>query len=490
MDALDLLRPYSKADVFVRPSSAIQTGALRLEAGFYGSQGYRAVQAMEHSGFEIRKLEDSAQATWPGVFSRRYVESSLHGLPFFSSSEMLAARLEPNRYISKALTPNLEQLKVSAGTLLVSRSGTIGNVALCTEELDGAVVSEDAIRVVPRDPVERGYLCVFLLSELGKFLLHRSKSGSVIEHIYPADIDQLPLPQLPKRLRERINQDIEEASRLRVDANRLLKEAERRVQVDCGLPDIETLRPAAGQDLAATFTVQAGERLWTNGGFGQIRLDATYHEPAAVALSKLILKREGGTTMGKVVEEVRNSTLRKRQYVDDPEDGVPLLGGKQLIQWRPGEMKFLSKVLTRNLSKETVEPGWTLVSCGGTLGRTLFVHRNLEGNAVSQHVMRVIPNKDKIVPGFLFAFLSSQYGQVQLAQRAYGSVIQELRDFQFNSIAIIVPPDWGEAIHKIVVKAYDARADAKALEDGALRLFMKAIETGREATEREWGREY
>lgn len=490
MDALNLLQPYSKADVFVRPSSAIQAGALRLEAGYYGSQGYRAVQAMEESGFRIERVGQHARVKWFGPFARTYVSDPAHGTPFLSSSDMMTARLEPQNYLSNALTRNLERLLVGEGTILVSCSGTIGNVCYCTRDYNGHAVSQHAIRVDALVPEWRGVLYVFLLSELGRFVITRNKSGSVIESIYADDVERLPLPVLPKCLRERINQDIEEASRLRMEANRLLKDAERRVQVDCGLPDIETLRPGASRDQAATFTVQAGKRLWTNGGFGQIRLDATYHEPTAVALSKLILARQDGTTLDQFVEVVRNSTLRKRQYVDDPEDGVPLLGGKQLIQWRPGELKYLSKALTRNLAKEIVESGWTLVSCGGTLGRTLFVHRNLEGDALSQDVMRVIPNRQRLKPGFVYAFLASPYGQAQLLQRGYGSVIPRLRDFQFNSIAIIVPPDRGEAIHKIVVSAYDARADAKALEDGALRMFMKAIETGREATERKWGREY
>lgn len=487
---MDLLRPYSKADVFTRPSSAIQTGAMRLEAGYYGSQGYRAVQAMEESGFRIERVGQHARVRWFGPFARTYVSDPTHGTPFLSSSDMMVARLEPQNYLSNALTRDLERLMVAEGAILVSCSGTIGNVCLCTRDYNGHAVSQHAIRVEALDSESRGVLYVFLLSELGRFLITRNKSGSVIESIYADDVEQLPIPLLPKGLRERINRDIRESSRLRVEANRLLKKAERRVQVDCGLPDIETLRTAGVPNQTTTFTVQACERLWANGGFGQIRLDATYHEPTAVALSKLILARHDGTTLDQLVEGVRNSTLRKRQYVDDLEDGIPLLGGKQLVQWRPGELKYLSRALTRNLAKETVESGWTLVSCGGTLGRTLFVHRNLEGDALSQDVMRVIPNEQRLKPGFVYAFLASHYGQAQLLQRGYGSVIPRLRDFQFNSIAIVVPPDRGTGIHEIVVSAYDARADAKALEDGALRRFMRAIAVGREATEQEWGREY
>jgi hypothetical protein len=104
--------------------------------------------------------------------------------------------------------------------------------------------------------------------------------------------------------------------------------------------------------------------------------------------------------------------------------------------------------------------------------------------------MRIVPNEAEAKPGFIYAFLASPYGQIQLAQRAYGSVIPELRDFQFHSIAIPLPPDRGQAVHRIVVRAFDCRADALALENEAIRLFEAAIEGGRDATEEKWGREY
>jgi restriction endonuclease S subunit len=104
--------------------------------------------------------------------------------------------------------------------------------------------------------------------------------------------------------------------------------------------------------------------------------------------------------------------------------------------------------------------------------------------------MRVIPNKKKVWPGFIYAFLASPYGQLQIQQRAYGSVIPELRDFQFNSIALRLPQDKGEAIHHKVVQAFDDRADAKAKEDAALSLFMSALANGRAYVESEWGKEY
>jgi len=479
-------------EAFTVPSEAVFKSGCRLEGSFYGSDGYRAARSIFRSHFDLVDLGTRARVLWFGPFPRIYVDDPEQGVPFLSSSEMMEARLSPERYVSSLLSRNLDSLLVREGTILISRSGTVGNVAYCTADFDGMAVTEHAVRVIANDERDLGLLYAFLKSAAGQFLIKRSRSGSVVESIYESDISSLVLPLLPRRLRERLTEMIQEVSRLRVQANALLDEAEVEVQRQCGLPDMEKLAPKPQQGSlseALVYAVPSTKVLNTESHFGSVRLDATYYDPVADRLRQLILK-SGGLELASVLRGVRNSRLRKRIYVDDPSAGVPMIGGKQLVQVRPTDVSYLSRVLTRGIDEETVKSGWTLVSCGGTLGRTLFVHRNFEGWAVSQHVMRLIPNEAEIQPGFLYAFMASPYGQVQIAQRSYGWVIPELRDFQFNSIAIALPADRGKRIHDTVVRAYDLRADARDLEDGAIRLFETAIEEGKEATEQKWGREY
>ncbi len=488
-DSLTLLRPYSKADVFVRPASAIRAGALRLEAGFYGSQGYRAVQAMEDSGFQIERVGQHAKVHWFGPFSRTYVNDPAHGTPFLSSSDMMAARLETQNYLSNALTRDLSRLMVAEGTILVSCSGTIGNVCYCTSDYNGHAVSQHAIRVDALEQEYRGLLYVYLLSGLGRFLITRNKSGSVIESIYAEDVERLPLPLLPKRLRQRINEDIVKTSRLRVEANRLLKEAERRVQMDFGLPDINTFQQGLDNGHAITFSINAADKLCV-GEFGQLRLDATFHSLTVERIRDAITARSKGARVKDVAQGVYRSSLRMRHYVDEKEYGIPMIGGKQMMHTRPEGIKHLSSLLTRNIKHEKILPGTCLVTCGGTVGRALYAHRNYEGWVASEHIMKIVPNKDIVAPGYLYAFMASPFGSKLIEALMHGSVIPQIRDFEFGDMPICVPIDRGYAIHDLVEQAFDLRADAKDKEDGALDLFMSAVQSGKLVTEQKWGWEY
>lgn len=491
--ALSKLPQERHGEVFAVRMGEVVEGKARLEAAFYGSDGFRAARTLKNAGFDSDAVGSLADIRWYGPMPRVYVDSEVTGVPFYSSAEMLEAQLNPKAWLSRTLTPKLSSLMVREGQILISRSGTIGNIAFCTADYDGVSVSEHAIRVIPHDPAHVGVVLCFLMSEIGQFFLKTSKSGSVVNSLYEQDVATLTVPRLPTALRSELTRLVREAATLRVAANRTLAEAQDEVQRSCYLPDLSSLQPRGRvvcECDADVFAVSASERLPMSAQFGEFRLDASYHLPLADALRRHILAKQGGQELSQVIKGVRNSGLRKRVYVDDPALGVQMLGGKQLMQTRPHDVKLLSRVLTRNLASETVGAGWTLVSSGGTLGRCLFVHRNLEGATVSQDVMRIIPDPAKALPGFIFAFLASPYGQIQIRQRGYGSVIPRLRDFQFNSIAIRLPKDKGEAIHQKVVHAFDLRADAKAKEDSAIKLFMSALANGRAYVESEWGKEY
>lgn len=493
-DPFALLRRLRPTNTFAVPSAEAMQGDSRLTADFYSESGYRARQALSRSGFALCAIRTIAATSQPSIFKRCYVDDEAHGVPYLTGAALLEARPPKSAFLSRSRTGNLHELYAQPGTVLITDSGTIGRVVFVTEDYRGWATTNNAIRLHQTQaewPIEYLYVC--LQSELGQYLLTRSTYGSVVDHIEPSHVNAIELPRLPRLLVSELCKLMRDCNSFRVRANSLLSEVDEDVQRACYLPDISDLRPrnrletAPGPDL---FWVRSGDRLSERASFGECRLDASYHAPTAVALAKYIMTNERGSRLEDVVAGVHNSALRKRVYVDDPALGVPMLGGKQLMQTRPNDVKLLSRALTRNLSQEAVKEGWTLVSSGGTLGRTLFVHRNLEGSTVSQDVMRVVPDVRKAFPGFIYAFLASQYGQIQLHQRGYGSVIPRLRDFQFGSIAIRVPKDKGEAIHQKVVQAFDARADAKAKEDTALKLFMSALANGREYVESEWGKEY
>jgi type I restriction enzyme, S subunit len=482
-DIVSLLRSLSTADIFARPSSAVFSGAHRLEAGFYGSEGYRALSAMENSGFKIGHIADLANVQWFGPFPRIYVEDRKFGVPFLSSADIMAAKLEPKNHISKVLTPRLERLLVENGTILVSCSGTIGNVAICTHDFDDLAVSQHAIRIDPRNDVDRGLLYFFLLSNLGQFLIKRNKSGSVIESIYAADVEGLSIPVLPKKLRQKLSEHVALASDCRVKANGLLADAEAAIQAS----SVEF----ASKDVGSKVFIQPAQMVQrAREGEGYSRLDATYYDPQVLALRGNTLKAGGKA----LVKSVPNINLIGKTFVDgvhkvESDYGVPYFTGKELFKTRPIPETFITSQRRESIDKLLVKRGMTLVTCAGTVGKVMYVRGALEGCAVTHDAIRILPGA-AIHPGYVYAYLASPSGQAELKRCSYGSVIPRLYRTHVENVVIPNVKDGGAEIGRLVDRAFDLRHKALKIENTSVELLLSCLSKGRLATEEEWGTEY
>ena len=69
-------------------------------------------------------------------FARVYV-GEVNGIRFLSSSDIIGLRPERGNYLSRKHTPKLNLLTIQPWMVLVSRSGTIGNVSLASPRMAG-----------------------------------------------------------------------------------------------------------------------------------------------------------------------------------------------------------------------------------------------------------------------------------------------------------------------------------------------------------------
>ena len=100
--------------------------------------------------------------------------------------------------ISKRQVESMPSLKMERNYILITRAGTIGNVAFVDDQLKNLVVSEDVLRIVPSDEQSAYYLYAFLSSSIGKKLITLFTYGSVIQHIESQHLELIPIPILSK----------------------------------------------------------------------------------------------------------------------------------------------------------------------------------------------------------------------------------------------------------------------------------------------------
>ncbi len=152
-----------------------------------------------------------------------------------------------------------------------------------------------------------------------------------------------------------------------------------------------------------------------------------------------------------------------RIYVDDPSNGVPFLGSTDILDADLSNVSLLSKKQVDENSALLIEEGWTLITCSGTIGRMAYARSNMTGMAGSQHFMRVVPDIEKIKPGYLYSYLSSKYGVPLVISGTYGAIIQHIEPHHIADLPVPRLGDIEDKAHELVQRAADLRVEATSL---------------------------
>ena len=441
---------------------------LRFEASAYALEARQAVEELYASGLPVVPVlgKDGMckEAHNAFRFKRTYVDAE-YGVPFLSSSDIIGLRPERGKYISLQREKNAQKLKVKAWDILVSRSGTVGNIGLATPRINGWALSEDVIRLTASTPIEAGFLVAFLRTQWGKAQLDGVTYGSVVQHIEPKHLEHVLVPVLPAMLKAKIGNAFVDAALKRDKANELLDMAEEQLQKTLKLPVMPVVTEGP---LVSCPKLSA----WRG------RFDASFHSPQAfwveqqLRKSNMPLSRLGDAHIAAIKAVTK---FRKRVYV--PKGGIPLLSSKQIFQIDPIGVKGLARgAHTDDLEEIALKPNYLVITRSGTIGRVFLVPEYMDGWATSEHSIRVVAN-DTILSGYLYAWLASYYGQALIKRYSYGSVILEIDRFMIAEIPVPFP-EHGAVVHiaDLVLQGSKLRDEAWQLEQGALALLKDRIQ--------------
>lgn len=449
--------------------SNILTGQLRLEASAYSIEARHARDELSRSGLPLVPLFGEQgicnEAHNAFRFKRIYVDEE-HGIPFLSSSDIISYRPSRDRYISRKLTRKLDRLIVRPWDVLISCSGTVGNVAMAGQSIAGAALSQHAIRLRASNALTSGYVTAFLRSPFGRLQLRKASYGSVVTHIEPAHLKEIIVPVSHPILRSEIGRLMCKAVELRDEANRKLDEADSLLHQTLGLQRLSDLLTQSRGKCDSQIRASALSN----------RLDASYHSRSVQsAIDQLKALSFEVTNLGdERVADVRAVTkFRKRVYV---EQGIPLLSSKQIFQIDPVDVKFLARGAHRlDLEEISLVPNTVLVTCSGTIGRCQIVPAYMQGWASSQDSLRVVA-RSNMNPGYLYAWLSSTTGASLVRRYAYGSVILHIDQAMLSAIPIPLPPSHvQDEVGDLVLQANSLRNEAWQTERHAIAQMVRLI---------------
>jgi type I restriction enzyme, S subunit len=224
-------------------SSWFNEKGVRLDATYHLSDGRRIKFLLNSCSANVDTLGSLTNDIFLGSrFRRVFVRNEKYGIPYVTASDMTLINPISNTFLSKKMTLNQQLLKLGKGWILISCSGSIGNVVFTNEDFDGKIGTHDLIRVIPdENKIKPGFLYSFLSSKYGYALLTQSNYGGVIQHIEPEHIVNIPVPILDNSIQNHTHALIEKSSILKVKANRLLESAKDAIIDKIGIGNTETI---------------------------------------------------------------------------------------------------------------------------------------------------------------------------------------------------------------------------------------------------------
>lgn len=376
-----------------------------------------------------------------GIFSIPASEYKDIGIPFIRVSCIKSLTVDRNdlTYISDAWHKKESKTAVKHGDIAISKSGTIGCVALVPDWIEAANISQDIIGVYPYHKELSGFLAAYLSSKIGQIQMHRVETKQTHAHL-----TLIPL----KKLRILYNKEIaEKISKLMEDGLKYEKEFMDGIDIAIKLLkshikiEVENKKYRtfliANKDIESRFTpifyyppyLESNKRL--NAAFQTIKLGN---------ISKIINGKEVGS-------------------VNYKDDGVCFVRTSDLVNYGIDQNSY-HKVSEEiyNKFKQDLQPEDILFTNDGKIGLSAML---IDGDVcvIQSHVKRVRIVDKKFTPEYIFIFLNTDFGLFQIYRRIFvQSTIPTIEDGLQDVDIPIIDEKIMEQITLTCKKAFRAKA--------------------------------
>lgn len=443
----------------------------RLDAKYY-AKALRVRWNLERSGWPLKPLGDIAFFRYIGRFKRHYVPRSRSAVPLVGAREIFFWPIKPKKFLHPESV--WCELFPSYADILISCSGSIGNSLIAGNSLREVAISQHVIRVRTKEQARQGYLYAFFRSGYGLNFMQGVQYGAVIKEIDPQVLNHMPIPILPAQIQESTHSKMLRALVLRERGACLLKKAERLMYELLGIPEPDSIQPSYLPNPPGTraraFAVKRGEL--------EGRLDGSYHLPEVESLLRsLRVGKYPITRLEELAAYIHIPPRFKRHYLD-ANRGVPFVRPSDLATVRILEQRYIAK-WTPELDQALLRPSEVLISRSGSIGDITLVTQAWKGWAGSDDLARIAAKKRIAYPGYLYAFLTSPYGQVQLKREIYGGVIDHLEIEHLAKLNIPrAPVEIQYKVAELVLKAFELRDHANEIEEETVKELEAWIKWG------------
>ena len=418
--------PWHTVESASLPAALLFGGGRRMEAAGLLARGFSTRMAIESKRSGWARLQEIARA-WQPPRLRGIQVSPKFGTAFLTASQVFDLSFIPRKWLSLEQTDHAQELFVVPGTMLVTRSGTVGRTTLARDSVDGTLISDDLLRVEAKEESHCGWLYAYLRAPSVIEMMQATHYGHVVKHLEVAHLHQLPVVQINARARLAYTRKVQQVADNRNRAEELMAEGHALLTSAFRL-----LHPTPKQSthcITRLADVSTGRR----------RLEGSFHAAHVRSLLRRLDRHAVQVDrLGDIVTRLWWKTRFSRTF---GEGGTPYMSADELFSVSRISEKRVHLEPIPTYEEFFVKEGWILMACSGQVyglnGSVTLATQHDEKFFFSHDLIRIAPRRDAVRPGYLFAYLGHRaLGRVLAQRTAYGSSVPHIDPSDVEDIPV------------------------------------------------------
>jgi len=356
---------------------------------------------------------------------------------------------------------------VNKGDIVVTKGGSIARVGLIEKESAACrdLIFYDSSKL---NEIDYTFLFVYFITDTYHNLLIRSSSMTAQPHLTLTLVKKIPIFK-PSEEFKKIIFNIYKKSKENFDQSIMLYEKAEEKMLE----------------ILGVFPWDFKKNMFYIKKFSEVdkenRIDAEFHQPIYSELEKHLIDNYSAVGIG----SIKFINVTTGQYVNeyvDKNEGVPYIRGTDLSNGTVLMDELVYIDFSQQIDSKIAKENDVVVTRVGTIGLSSRIPKECEGGTISDNLIRLRFNPEKINPYFLTLYLGSRLGKSFMIRYSRGSVQQRLNQETLKEVVLpIINKNIQDELAQFVKKSEVKRKNAYEL----LFISKKGVEIAIEKNEKE-----
>lgn len=206
----------------------------RADSYYYQPKFKKVEEALEKGKYEIKELKEFITKIHYGVSIKNVYVAE--GIPLLRILNLKTNKINLTNVVklSEFKRKEIGNGFVYEGDLLISRSGSVGIVAVVPKEADGFAFGSFMIKFCVNEQIDKEYVSIWLNSQISQLFTEREKIGAIQGNITIPTIEDFKIPvppiEMQNKIAEEVKKRMQKAEQLNQEAKNVVEEAKKKVE--------------------------------------------------------------------------------------------------------------------------------------------------------------------------------------------------------------------------------------------------------------------